>query len=169
MGSKPENKTVAILKNSLEYFYKNGYYKKIPDPGYLGAEGQRFTPRRGIDIIYFHNDRLVGIEAKYIADKKVLPLDKVYDHQKEELETIAKNGGFGYIAIQVFKKYELNRIYFIEIFDWLHLENTWKKKSINPKDLENDYHVSFWRDVKSIKFKDGSRKQIINLSNSYLF
>lgn len=169
---RKENETINILKSSLEKYYPGGFYKKIPDPGYISKKGgQRFTAKRGVDIIYYWNGRLVAIEAKRINAKprylSRFKLDLVTDDQINELLNIARNGGNAYVCVHLYIPRIANRIYFIDIFDFVHLVSTIDKKSINHNELNNDGHVAFYLDVKSVKF-GGKRTKCVNLREAYV-
>lgn len=156
---KLETKTNTIIKNSLLKYYSGGYFKKIPDPGMVGFGQNRFTPPRGIDIIYYWQSMMVGIESKAFHNKNRFIFSSVSDLQIEELYTIAMNNGNAWIAINVFEPRVINRIYFIDIFDFMHWRETSKTKSVNSNLININPHISFYLDVS---------KQLINLEDSLI-
>jgi penicillin-binding protein-related factor A (putative recombinase) len=170
--SKSESTTIRILKDSLELNYPNGFYKKIPDPGSVNKKSTdlRFTPPRGIDIVYYHQQIMLGLEAKFVKDRNRFPFKKVTQLQKDELLQIAQNGGNSYIVVQLYEPHSCNVLSFIEIFDFIHWESTHKFKSISWGELLNNGHVSFCLKVRS-KSKDKNKRtriQFVDLSRMYL-
>lgn len=166
-----ENETIHILKNSLEKYYPNGFYKKIPDAGYVSKNSnQRFTARRGIDIIYYWNGRIIAIEAKRINGKKGesarFRFDSVSPEQINELIKIAENGGNAYVCVHLYIRKVANRIYFIDVFDFIHMASTSEKKSINHNELNNDGHIAFYLDVGYAKLNN-KKVRCVNLEGSY--
>jgi len=150
-----ERTTVQILKNSLEYFYEDGWYHKPQDiPGtvcfYDNKTGRyvpmRFAKENPFDILFFWKNELVAIEAKFVKDKKPFIFTSVSENQIANLKRVSRNEGTSYIAIHMFST-EINKIALVEINDYLHWMDTWERKSIRWDEIIRDSHVSMLKDV----------------------
>lgn len=157
---KRENQTINILRNSLDKYYPGGYYKKIPDPGAaFKVKDQRFTPPRGIDIIYYCNGIMIGLEAKFLKDKARFIFDAVNPLQVKELNEIALNGGNAYVVIQTWENRKTNDLLFIDIFDFMYWKSNETRKSVSWAELRSSKYVSMIFKV---------RNNLIDLSKAYL-
>jgi hypothetical protein len=157
-------KTIPILKFSLEKHYKNGFYYKPPDD-YWKGKTTKFEKKKPFDIIYIYDGSTVGIEAKYIGEKTFV-FSSVEDHQIANLKIMAKNG-YAYIAIH-YKKKRQESLAFIEIYDFIHLKETYHKKSMRWEEVLKDKHFSFILDVDSYDIAPGEYKKFVNFYGTYL-
>lgn len=165
--SKLETTTNTIIKHSLERQYKGGFYTKIPDITPFGSNSY-FNVQRPFDIIFYYQGMTLAIESKAIRDNGRFEFKSVKDHQVRELLSIAENNGNAYIAVHFFEARVINRIYFIDIYDFLYWSSTSNKKSVSRNEFNSSGYISFYRDVKSEKTENGSRKQFINLKGTYI-
>jgi len=158
--------SVNILKNSLEYFYKNGEWIKIPDVGMNMGNQSRFVKKRPYDSQYSWEGNRACFEVKLIKEKEFYFSD-VKDHQVENLSKALKSGANCYIVINKFVPNEIDRFYFIDIDDFMHWQETSHKNKLTDLDLDYNYHVAFKLDAYSVKIKE-KRFKVINLEKTYI-
>lgn len=92
-----------------------GFYNKSGQPDFAGT---------------LKNGRSVVFEAKH-TNSTNLPFERVAPHQKQALNAHCDLGAEAFILVA----FKLDSIYKIPIKDWLELEKTIGKKSLNEKDL----------------------------------
>ncbi len=92
-----------------------GFYNKSGQPDFIG------TLKGGRSVVF---------EAKHTSGTNI-PFERIARHQKEALNAHCDLGAEAFILIT----FKLDDIYKIPIKDWLHLEKTINKKSVNEKDL----------------------------------
>ncbi len=158
-----ESRSVQILKNSLEYFYPNGEWIKIPDVGGFG-KNMRFMVERKYDAQYSYNGNRACFEVKAMGNNNFYFTD-VKDHQIDNLIKALKTGANCYIVINLYIAHEVDRFYFIDIDDFLHWRETKDNNTIKDIELENDFHVAFRLDAKRI---NNSKTKLINLEKTYI-
>ena len=76
------------------------------------------------------NGRSVVFEAKHTNSTNI-PFERIAEHQKQSLKRHHELGAESFILIA----FKLDDIYKVPINDWLKLEKTVDKKSLNEKDL----------------------------------
>jgi hypothetical protein len=154
-------KTIPLLNFSLELFYKDGFLYKPPD-----TWGTRFTQEKPFDIFFTYDDVTCAIEAKYMGIGP-FTFNSVKSHQIENLVKIEKNGALAYIAIH-YKNKRIEQVAFIEIYDFLHLVETYHKKSMHWSEIQKDDHFTFILDVESYDVGPGKYKKYVNFYGTYL-
>ncbi len=92
-----------------------GFYGKAGQPDFAGT---------------LKNGRSIVFEAKHTSTTSI-PFDQVAHHQKQALKKHSELGAEAFILVA----FKLDDIYKIPIKDWLELEGTIGKKSLNEKDL----------------------------------
>lgn len=93
-----------------------GFYNKSGQPDFAGT---------------LKNGRSVVFEAKHTNSTNI-PFERVAQHQKQALNAHCDLGAEAFILVA----FKLDSIYKIPIKDWLLLEKTVNKKSVNEKDLQ---------------------------------
>lgn len=92
-----------------------GFYGKTGQPDFAGT---------------LKNGRSIVFEAKHTNTTNI-PFERIADHQKQALKKHSELGAEVFILVA----FKLDDIYKIPIKDWLGLEKTIGKKSLNEKDL----------------------------------
>jgi hypothetical protein len=131
-----EKDFVATMCSSIRA--RGGFGQKMPDPSY--QELMRGAPPRPYDMYYVLLGQCVHLEAKFLPGYQCFALDKVEDHQYENLLRIKLNASLappGSIeAIVAVAVWEPRKIYDIFFFDILLLSRLRDEmKSIKKKEL----------------------------------
>lgn len=98
-----------------------GFYGKAGQPDFAGT---------------LKNGRSIVFEAKHTSTTNI-PFDQVAHHQKQALKQHSELGAEAFILVA----FKLDDIYKVPIMDWIELEKTVGKKSLNEKDLA-EYKLS---------------------------
>lgn len=99
--SKTEQVFTTEVKHSVEYYYKNAFWLKIPDLPVFKGSKTRFAPQKPFDFMLAYKGNLIAVEAKVHKKHTAWPLSSVKDHQIEGLLSIGDNGFKSYVMLNV--------------------------------------------------------------------
>lgn len=116
-----------------------GFFCKIPD----SAVQSRFIPQKPFDSFCLYNGSMVAMEFKMVKTKLSFPFEKVKPHQIKALIKFKDQGGEAYIIINYRfieeangKRKRYNKVFFIDVDQFIDIKNGFSKKSIPLSYLE---------------------------------
>lgn len=98
---KTEAAFLLELRDSVNQFYPESFWYKIPDMPVFGGMNTRFAPKKPFDVIWLYRGGSAAIEAKVHPDSKAWSTSAVQPHQLEALLKAKSAGSRALIVLNV--------------------------------------------------------------------